>query len=87
MSYPMLDIFKIHDIYIFFQGKSPAIPTYFTNRALCYIKLTQWELACQDCKRGLELDSSLVKGHFFQASLPFFQLAQLFTPKSHMVHQ
>lgn len=38
---------------------------YFTNRALCYLKLQQWELACQDCRRALELDSSSVKGHFF----------------------
>lgn len=45
--------------------KSPSTATYFTNRALCYLKLQQWELACQDCRRALELDSSSVKGHFF----------------------
>lgn len=44
----------------------PSKPTYFTNRALCYLKLKQWELACEDCKRALDLDFSLVKGHFFQ---------------------
>jgi STIP1 family protein 1 len=38
---------------------------YFTNRALCYLKLKQWEQAVQDCKRALENDSSSVKGHFF----------------------
>lgn len=45
--------------------KNPQVPTFFTNRALCYLKLQQWELACQDCRRALEMDSSLVKGHFF----------------------
>ncbi|KFM65386.1 STIP1 and U box-containing protein 1, partial [Stegodyphus mimosarum] len=44
---------------------NPQIPTYFTNRALCYLKLHQWELACQDCRRALELDNSSIKGHFF----------------------
>lgn len=41
------------------------MPTFLTNRALCYLKLSQWELACQDCKRALDMDSNLVKGHFF----------------------
>lgn len=45
--------------------KNPLIPTYFTNRALCYLKLQQWELACQDCRRALDMDSTSVKGHFF----------------------
>ncbi|KAM7296400.1 E3 ubiquitin-protein ligase CHIP [Ixodes scapularis] len=45
--------------------KSPSTSTYFTNRALCYLKLHQWELACQDCRRSLDLDASSVKAHFF----------------------
>ena len=45
--------------------KNPNTATYFTNRALCYLKLRNWELASQDCQRALELDRSLVKGHFF----------------------
>jgi len=45
--------------------KNPNMPTYYTNRALCYLKTKQWELACQDCKHALEMDNSLVKGHFF----------------------
>lgn len=45
--------------------KSPNTATYFTNRALCYLKLRNWELASQDCQRALELDRNLVKGHFF----------------------
>jgi STIP1 family protein 1 len=50
---------------MFFQMKNPNTPTYFTNRALCYLKLRSWELASQDCQRALELDRTSVKGHFF----------------------
>ncbi|VDH89038.1 E3 ubiquitin-protein ligase CHIP-like [Mytilus galloprovincialis] len=45
--------------------KSPNTSTYFTNRALCYLKMKKWDLAQQDCRRALDLDRSLVKGHFF----------------------
>ncbi|KOB73906.1 Uncharacterized protein OBRU01_09895, partial [Operophtera brumata] len=45
--------------------KNPSVSTYFTNRALCYLKLKRWELACQDCRRALDIDSNQVKGHFF----------------------
>ena len=48
-----------------FQAKNPSVPAFFTNRALCYLKLKQWDSASLDCKRALELDSSLVKAHFF----------------------
>lgn len=45
--------------------KNASVPTFFTNRALCYLKLQQWELACPDCRRALDMDPSSVKGHFF----------------------
>jgi len=45
--------------------KNPDVPQYFTNRALCYLKLQKWESACTDCRRALDMDTSLVKGHFF----------------------
>ncbi|KAK3586105.1 hypothetical protein CHS0354_033225 [Potamilus streckersoni] len=45
--------------------KNGSTATYFTNRALCYLRLKQWELAIQDCRRALELNRSLVKGHYF----------------------
>ncbi|KAJ6649258.1 E3 ubiquitin-protein ligase CHIP, partial [Pseudolycoriella hygida] len=45
--------------------KNPAKPTYFTNRALCHLKMKRWDLACQDCRKALDLDQTLVKGHFF----------------------
>ena len=49
------------------QIKNPNVPHYFTNRALCYLKLQKWELACADCRRALDpsMDPSNVKGHFF----------------------
>jgi len=45
--------------------KNNSVPTYYTNRALCYLKLKKWEEAIKDCKRALELDSAAVKGHYF----------------------
>ncbi|KAL5019046.1 hypothetical protein ScPMuIL_004768 [Solemya velum] len=45
--------------------KNPTTPTFFTNRALCYLKLKQWELACQDCRKALDMERTLIKGHFF----------------------
>ncbi|RZF40716.1 hypothetical protein LSTR_LSTR008665 [Laodelphax striatellus] len=45
--------------------KNPMVPTYFTNRALCHLKMKKWDASCQDCRRALDMDSALVKGHFF----------------------
>ncbi|KAL9957139.1 hypothetical protein ACROYT_G038741 [Oculina patagonica] len=45
--------------------KNPTVPTYFTNRALCHLKLKKWAQAVTDCRRALELDANLVKAHFF----------------------
>lgn len=39
--------------------------TYFTNRALCHLKMKRWEATCQDCRRALDIDNNQVKGHFF----------------------
>ena len=44
---------------------NPAVPTYYTNRALCYMKCNRWPQAVQDAKAALERDSGLVKGHFY----------------------
>lgn len=38
---------------------------YYTNRALCHVKLQQHDKALADCKHALELDSQSVKAHFF----------------------
>lgn len=45
--------------------KNPSVALYFTNRALSYLKLHQWELTVQDCRRATDLDPNSVKGHFF----------------------
>lgn len=47
---------------------NPNVPTYYTNRALCYIKSNRWAQAVQDSKAALERDSGLVKGHFYLGS-------------------
>lgn len=49
----------------FLKIHNPGIATYYTNRALCYLKLKQWDLAGQDCRRALETNPNLIKGHFF----------------------
>lgn len=48
-----------------FQAKKPSVAVYYTNRALCNLKLKRWELVCQDCRTALEIDPTLVKAHFF----------------------
>ncbi|KAI5652039.1 anaphase-promoting complex, cyclosome, subunit 3 domain-containing protein [Phthorimaea operculella] len=45
--------------------KNPSVATYFTNRALCHLKMKRWEATCQDCRRALDIDTNQVKGHFF----------------------
>lgn len=44
---------------------NPNVPTYYTNRALCYMKNNRWAQAVQDSRAALEKESSLVKGHFY----------------------
>jgi len=46
-------------------AKNSTVPTYFTNRALCHLKKSQWDKVIKDCKRALDLDPNLVKAHFF----------------------
>lgn len=57
-------------IYVF-QIKNPDIAHYFTNRALCHLKLLRWDQACVDCRRALDMDPNLVKGHFFMGQALF----------------
>ncbi|KAJ7340238.1 hypothetical protein OS493_002970 [Desmophyllum pertusum] len=45
--------------------KNPTVPTYFTNRALCHLKLKKWTQAVSDCRCAIDLDANLVKAHFF----------------------
>ncbi|XP_064444114.1 sperm-associated antigen 1 isoform X1 [Mirounga angustirostris] len=39
----------------------------YTNRALCYLKLCQFEEAKQDCDRALQIDDGSVKAHYRRA--------------------
>lgn len=48
-----------------FQIKNPDVAHYFTNRALCYLKLLKYDQSCTDCRRALDMDPNSVKGHFF----------------------
>jgi len=43
---------------------NPTKATYYTNRALCYFKLQQWQLTVTDCEKGIGLDSQLVKAYY-----------------------
>lgn len=47
------------------QSHCPSVPAYYTNRALCHVKLQQHERALADCRHALELDGQSVKAHFF----------------------
>uniref|UniRef100_A0A8D0AEV3 E3 ubiquitin-protein ligase CHIP n=1 Tax=Sander lucioperca TaxID=283035 RepID=A0A8D0AEV3_SANLU len=46
-------------------NRNPSVAVYYTNRALCNVKLQQHDKALADCKHALELDSQSVKAHFF----------------------
>lgn len=50
---------------MFIQIKNPSNATYFTNRALCQLKLKRWDQSCQDCRRALDIDNNFLKAHFF----------------------
>lgn len=45
--------------------KNSTVATFYTNRALCYLKQKKWESAAEDCRRALAVDANLIKGHFF----------------------
>ncbi len=38
---------------------------YYINRALCYIKLKQWDKVYQDVRHALELDPNYIKAHAY----------------------
>nr|XP_026689714.1 STIP1 homology and U box-containing protein 1 isoform X1 [Ciona intestinalis] len=46
-------------------NKNSSMSVFYTNRALCNIKLQKWEEVASDCKAALENDAQSVKAHFF----------------------
>ncbi|XP_020309313.1 E3 ubiquitin-protein ligase CHIP [Oncorhynchus kisutch] len=46
-------------------NRNPLVAVYYTNRALCHLKLQQHDKALADCKHALEMDPQSVKAHFF----------------------
>jgi tetratricopeptide (TPR) repeat protein len=38
--------------------------SYYTNRALAYLKLSRWDECISDCQKAVEIDRSSVKGHY-----------------------
>ncbi|XP_002169066.2 E3 ubiquitin-protein ligase CHIP isoform X1 [Hydra vulgaris] len=45
--------------------KDPSAGSYYTNRALCYLKLKKWKLAIADSQHAIDIDPKNVKAHFF----------------------
>lgn len=39
--------------------------TYYVNRALCHIKLKQWDKVYQDTRHSLDLDPNYIKAHAY----------------------
>ena len=35
------------------------------NRALCYLRLSNWASVVDDCKQAIQLDPTSIKAHFF----------------------
>lgn len=58
-----------------------SVPTYFSNRAQCYIKSEQWDKALQDTQSGLELTKKLTpeisSKLFFRRALALRGLGEL----------
>uniref|UniRef100_A0A158R503 E3 ubiquitin-protein ligase CHIP n=1 Tax=Syphacia muris TaxID=451379 RepID=A0A158R503_9BILA len=44
---------------------NPENPTYFTNRALCFMQMMQWDRVIDDCRKALEMDRKNVKANYY----------------------
>ena len=53
-------------VYVWLQKTAPTKPTLYTNRALCYLKLGNWNQVVEDCQKAAQLDPSVLKAHFFK---------------------
>ena len=45
--------------------KSTNTAIFYTNRALCYMKIAQWNICIEDCKRAIDCDCRSVKAYFY----------------------
>ncbi|CAK8682420.1 unnamed protein product [Clavelina lepadiformis] len=46
-------------------NKNGSTAVFYTNRALCNLKLQRWKEVISDCRLALDHDTQSVKGHFF----------------------
>ncbi|CAG8597374.1 600_t:CDS:1 [Diversispora eburnea] len=44
--------------------QNPRNAVYYTNRALCYLKLKKYDNVIEDCKEAINQDGNSVKGHY-----------------------
>lgn len=64
--------------------RNPDIATYYTNRALCYLRLKQWEQAHDDCNRSLEIMACSFKAFYFKGKA-LFELSSLLEAQSCLI--
>ncbi|CAG8461639.1 15131_t:CDS:1 [Funneliformis caledonium] len=45
-------------------AQNPRNAVYYTNRALCYLKLNKYDNVISDCETAISIDANSVKGHY-----------------------
>ena len=59
-------VYTCTQVYIYTpQNANPHVATCYTNRALCYLMLRQWDLTVSDCQKAIQIEPTLIKAHFF----------------------
>ncbi|RUP48104.1 hypothetical protein BC936DRAFT_144952 [Jimgerdemannia flammicorona] len=48
------------------QCQNPTVATYYTNRALCHLKLKRFDDVVADCNRAVDIDERAVKGYYLK---------------------
>ena len=52
-------------VFFVLQSANPHVASYYTNRALCYVKLHHWALSVDDCQKAIQIEPTFIKAHFF----------------------